>query len=111
MGERRRLQPYRCYQTGIVALAGDQSFMHVEIAAESGFCFGVRRALSLIARARRSSEKPFYSIGPLIHNPQAVATLRRRHNVTPVENLAALTEAAEAYGLGDDDRGLPVWTA
>ncbi len=62
--------------------------MDVEIAADSGFCFGVRRALSLIARARRTSKRPFYSLGPLIHNPQTVATLRHRYNVTPVTELS-----------------------
>jgi 4-hydroxy-3-methylbut-2-enyl diphosphate reductase len=97
--------------------------MDVEIAAESGFCFGVRRALSLIARARRSSDKPFYSIGPLIHNPQAVAALRKRHNVTPVSDLAdaaggvvivrthgvspAVYEEAEALGIDVLDATCP----
>jgi (E)-4-hydroxy-3-methyl-but-2-enyl pyrophosphate reductase len=61
--------------------------MDVEIAADSGFCFGVRRALSLIARARRASGRPFYSLGPLIHNPQTVERLRERYNVTPITGL------------------------
>lgn len=61
--------------------------MDVEIAADSGFCFGVRRALSLIARARRASGRPFYSLGPLIHNPQTVEQLRERYNVTPITGL------------------------
>jgi uroporphyrinogen decarboxylase len=30
---------------------------------------------------------------------------------TPVENLAALTEATEKFGMGDDDRKLPEWRA
>jgi 4-hydroxy-3-methylbut-2-enyl diphosphate reductase len=62
--------------------------IHLEIAAESGFCFGVRRALSLVARARRSSGRPFYTLGPLIHNPQAVETLGTRYGVTPVKDLS-----------------------
>jgi len=48
----------------------------VELAEESGFCFGVRRALEL-ARHTAQSRRVAYSLGPLIHNPQEVEQLAR----------------------------------
>ncbi len=44
-----------------------------------GYCMGVRRALDLAVRtAETVSDRPIYTLGPLIHNPQAVEDLRRR---------------------------------
>lgn len=48
----------------------------VELAEESGFCFGVRRAIEL-ARATADRQGSAYSLGPIIHNPQEVARLCR----------------------------------
>lgn len=58
----------------------------VELAEESGFCFGVRRALEL-ARQTAKSHGAAYSLGPLIHNPQEVEQLARS-GVTVVQSLA-----------------------
>jgi 4-hydroxy-3-methylbut-2-enyl diphosphate reductase len=46
----------------------------IEVAAGSGVCFGVRRALELAEKALAGGE-PVYCLGPLIHNPQEVARL------------------------------------
>ena len=45
------------------------------IAKSAGFCFGVRRAMEMAFEAARKVKSPLYSLGPLIHNPQAVASL------------------------------------
>jgi 4-hydroxy-3-methylbut-2-enyl diphosphate reductase len=58
----------------------------VELAEESGFCFGVRRALEL-ARQTAASHGAAYSLGPLIHNPQEVEQLARS-GVQVVQSLA-----------------------
>ena len=48
------------------------------IARSAGFCFGVKRAISLANETAGAGEgashpeAPIYSLGPLIHNPQAV---------------------------------------
>jgi len=49
--------------------------MRVEVARHAGVCYGVERALKL---AQEASEQgvDVHSLGPLIHNPQAVAELR-----------------------------------
>ena len=43
----------------------------VVLAKNSGFCFGVKRAIEL---ALKTKEK-VYTLGPLIHNPQVIAQL------------------------------------
>jgi 4-hydroxy-3-methylbut-2-enyl diphosphate reductase len=70
--------------------------MTVIRAAVMGRCMGVRRAesLALEAAARRSAALPVLTLGPLIHNPQAVAELEAR-------GIVAVSEArleAEARG-------------
>lgn len=60
--------------------------MEIVLAENSGFCFGVKRAINLSQRALRKSTGPVYSIGPLIHNPQEVKRLARL-GLLPIENL------------------------
>lgn len=47
------------------------------IAEHAGFCFGVKRAISLAEEALRDGQKVF-SMGPLIHNPQEVKRLEEK---------------------------------
>ncbi len=49
--------------------------MKVEVARTAGFCMGVTRAMELALEAARAGAAPLYTLGPLIHNNQAVATL------------------------------------
>jgi len=51
--------------------------MRVEVARYAGICYGVERALNLAAEAAEGSSS-VHTLGPLIHNPQAVAALRER---------------------------------
>ena len=64
--------------------------MHVEVARHAGVCYGVERALKLAAEAAASGVA-VHTLGPLIHNPQAVAELRARG----VEVAACLDDVAE----------------
>lgn len=50
--------------------------MKVVVADNAGFCFGVKRAIAL-TREVVKREQTVYSLGPLIHNPQVVETLRK----------------------------------
>jgi 4-hydroxy-3-methylbut-2-enyl diphosphate reductase len=61
--------------------------MRVEVARYAGVCYGVERALKLAEEAARSGAK-VHTLGPLIHNPQAVEALRREG----VEVAACLDE-------------------
>jgi len=55
--------------------------MNIHVARPAGTCYGVERALKLAREAareahKRDSKAPVASLGELIHNPQAVDTLR-----------------------------------
>ncbi len=43
------------------------------VAQTGGFCMGVRRAVELALDAPAKYQKPIYTFGPLIHNPQVLA--------------------------------------
>jgi 4-hydroxy-3-methylbut-2-en-1-yl diphosphate reductase len=45
------------------------------VAKSAGFCFGVRRAMDMALEAAKKHPKDLYTLGPLIHNPQAVKFL------------------------------------
>lgn len=51
--------------------------MRVEVARHAGVCYGVERALKLAVEAAATG-RPVHTLGPLIHNPQAVEGLRER---------------------------------
>ena len=95
--------------------------MRVEVAKHAGICYGVERALRLAEEASESGSD-VHTLGPLIHNPQAVAALRekgvevagtleevargtlviRSHGVEP-----AIIEEARARGLDVVDATCP----
>lgn len=56
------------------------------IAKNSGLCFGVRRALRLAKNKARIAKKPVFTLGPIIHNPQAVEILKTK-NVFPINEI------------------------
>lgn len=51
--------------------------MKIIIAKNSGFCFGVRRAINIALEVSKKSDN-VYTIGPIIHNPQVVAELENK---------------------------------
>jgi 4-hydroxy-3-methylbut-2-enyl diphosphate reductase len=76
----------------------------IVIAAELGYCWGVRRALEIVEAAAQGTG-PIAPIGDVIHNPQVVERLRQRG----IEGASSVTEAAErgfrrvaitAHGMG-----------
>lgn len=95
--------------------------MRVEVARYAGVCYGVERALKLAEEAALGADE-VHTLGPLIHNPQAVADLRdagvsvattldeaaggtlviRSHGVDP-----AIIEEARARGLHVIDATCP----
>ncbi len=76
--------------------------MSVELAKTAGFCFGVKRAMemveSLLADGKRVS-----TLGPLIHNPQTVESLRMRGVSivdNPADTPAGATLVIRSHGVG-----------
>lgn len=64
--------------------------MRVEVARYAGVCYGVERALKLASEAAGSGTR-VRTLGPLIHNPQAVDALRAQG----VEVAGCLDEVAD----------------
>jgi len=60
--------------------------MKVIVAKSAGFCYGVRRALELVEKTVASHRNAVFTLGPLIHNPQAIARLEEA-GVRSVSNL------------------------
>ncbi len=89
--------------------------MRVEVARHAGVCYGVQRALRM-AYAAADGPGPVASLGPLIHNPQAVAELEA-HGVTvasSLEDVEGGTLLIRSHGVDPSviqaavDRGLDV---
>ena len=64
--------------------------MKVTVARHAGICYGVERALKLADEAAATG-RTVHTLGPLIHNPQAVEALRARG----VEVAATLEDAGD----------------
>jgi 4-hydroxy-3-methylbut-2-enyl diphosphate reductase len=64
----------------------------IVVAAELGYCWGVRRALEIVEAAANAG--PIAPIGDVIHNPQVVARLRG-------QGIAGAASVAEAAGRGE----------
>ena len=51
--------------------------MSVKLAKKTGFCFGVKRAVSMAEKALLR-KRPIYSLGSIIHNEQVVRDLSKK---------------------------------
>lgn len=75
------------------------------LARSAGFCFGVKRAMSIAdetAAGRGKGETgPIASLGPLIHNPQAVEELEKKgiHVVGAVDDVACGKVIVRSHGI------------
>ncbi len=52
--------------------------MKISIARTAGFCMGVRRAVDMVLDASNKAQKPIFTYGPLIHNPQVLEMLESK---------------------------------
>ncbi|MDL2206314.1 bifunctional 4-hydroxy-3-methylbut-2-enyl diphosphate reductase/30S ribosomal protein S1 [Eubacteriales bacterium OttesenSCG-928-N13] len=75
--------------------------MHLRIAQNAGFCYGVGRAVE-IAEQLAAQGTPCYTLGMIIHNPQMVQRLREK-GVQPIEDIADIppgsTVIIRAHGV------------
>lgn len=75
--------------------------MEVILADYLGFCYGVKRAIS-IARENASADGKACTLGPIIHNPQMVARLKDE-GVGAVNELSEMDEGTiiiRSHGVG-----------
>lgn len=73
--------------------------MEIVVAAHQGFCYGVRRAVTLATQP--SSQPPVYTLGPIIHNPQVVDRLAQQgvRSVDKLSDIAAGTVIFRSHGV------------
>jgi 4-hydroxy-3-methylbut-2-en-1-yl diphosphate reductase len=83
------------------------------IAHNAGFCFGVKRAIAIADEAAEKTkapggrgEGPIHSLGPIIHNPQAVRRLERKgvHVVDGVDEIACGKAIIRSHGVTRADQ-------
>ncbi|HTN53134.1 MAG TPA: 4-hydroxy-3-methylbut-2-enyl diphosphate reductase [Anaeromyxobacter sp.] len=65
--------------------------MDVKIARTAGFCWGVRRTVDKVMEVADQAGGPVVTLGPIIHNPQAVARFREKG----VGTVDAVSEVAD----------------
>ncbi|MEK6732623.1 MAG: 4-hydroxy-3-methylbut-2-enyl diphosphate reductase [Candidatus Omnitrophota bacterium] len=76
--------------------------MKIRVAGCSGFCFGVRRAINIADSALKDlkSGEKVYSLGPIIHNPQAVDRLFKKglQVITDLKKIKGGTVIISSHG-------------
>ncbi len=65
--------------------------MDVKIARTAGFCWGVRRTVDKVMEVADQATGAVVTLGPIIHNPQAVARFREKG----VETVSAVGEVGD----------------
>ena len=80
--------------------------MKIALAKHSGFCFGVKNAVSRVVEEINSSDDTILVYGPLIHNPQTVKILENRglktiHSLDDIKgrSIAVRTHGAPIHEL------------
>ncbi len=64
--------------------------------AHVGFCFGVNRAVSRVLKEAARRNETVYTLGPLLHNPQVVESLREK-GIVPIDDVYSLDAGVVAY--------------
>jgi 4-hydroxy-3-methylbut-2-en-1-yl diphosphate reductase len=65
--------------------------MDVKIAKTAGFCWGVRRTVDKVMEVADRGARPVVTLGPVIHNPQAVERMQEKG----VGTVSAIAEVGE----------------
>jgi 4-hydroxy-3-methylbut-2-enyl diphosphate reductase len=83
--------------------------LKVLTAKRAGFCFGVKRAIDIAFREAEENRGDIYTLGPIIHNPQAVGDLKNA-GIRAVDSVSALkrrktvnTVIVRTHGIPEPD--------
>jgi 4-hydroxy-3-methylbut-2-enyl diphosphate reductase len=79
--------------------------LEIVLAAEMGFCFGVRRAVAIMQEAA-AEDGPMDSLGAIVHNPVVVRDLEQQgiRHATSLGEVRSSSVAITAHGVGPDVR-------
>ena len=74
--------------------------MSVRIAKNSGFCFGVKRAIKIALEAAKENHD-IVTLGPIIHNPQMVERMEKEgiHRVNDISQLNNRPTIIRSHGV------------
>lgn len=81
--------------------------MQIKVVEHSGFCFGVKRAINIAEKTLAGSSRKnsnFYSLGPIIHNPQVVGELSQK-GLDVIEKIDGITKGTviiSSHGAAKD---------
>lgn len=77
--------------------------MNVRIARNSGFCFGVKRAIKVALETSKENHE-IVTLGPIIHNPQMVARLESENiiKVDTIEQINDRPTIIRSHGIKKD---------
>ena len=78
--------------------------MHIKVASNAGFCFGVNRAVKAVYELLSSGEE-VCTLGPIIHNPQIIEDLSSRGVKiveAPEQAGSDTTLVIRSHGVSDD---------
>ena len=64
----------------------------IVVARYAGYCYGVERALRITGEALEGAPAPVATLGPIIHNPSVVGSLKER-GVDVVDDVDDATAA------------------
>jgi 4-hydroxy-3-methylbut-2-enyl diphosphate reductase len=78
--------------------------MEIIVAKNSGWCYGVRRALDIAKETRKKKAGKVFTFGDLIHNPQVIADLRKQkiYSVEDLDELKEGTVIIRSHGVSPD---------
>lgn len=77
--------------------------MNVKIAKNSGFCFGVKRAIRIASEASREHPE-IVTFGPIIHNPQMVKKLEDKGiiSINDIQEIKNRPTIVRSHGIKKD---------
>lgn len=78
--------------------------MRIKVARNSGFCFGVEKAVNKAFDATQQNKENIYSLGPIIHNKQVIGKLMETglDVVNTIEEIQHGTVIIRSHGVGKD---------
>ena len=84
--------------------------MEVKVAGNSGFCFGVKRAVDQVYEQIKTG-KTIYTYGPIIHNEEVVKDLAEKNvrvieSKEELEQLSSGTVIIRSHGVPEEIYGI-----
>lgn len=82
--------------------------MEIRLAKNSGFCFGVKRAIKIAQDEADKRKEKLVTIGPIIHNPQVVKRLEDIdvYSVDDIEKIDRTPAIIRSHGIGKEAKKL-----